>query len=305
MFRKIALSLVLALAWAMTASAQETESQYIGLQGSWWNSDYAGEGFAIEEYGDGYMIAYWYTYGDMGQQMWLIGTGERDGNTVVLEMRQTEGGIMADRSSSETVVEKVWGYVTLTINDCSHIDMAYESLDGQTGGYSISRLLGRPLAAGSCNTILVEPEAPEPPVTDPPEDEDPPAPPAPEVSVTLQKRGPTGQWEDVAIPFWGLAVINKTYAGNPNRIELFRLKIVVEDGEAVIGNVSASEPTGIGNPTVEGILPGMAFPEGSEIVFSLESNLTGGARIYNYYSVFVEGVGEVVNLTVRLSTQTL
>ena len=49
-------SLVLILAGGMTASAQEY--QYIGVQGSWWNSDYAGEGFALEEYGDGFMIVF-------------------------------------------------------------------------------------------------------------------------------------------------------------------------------------------------------------------------------------------------------
>jgi len=309
MFKKIALSLVLMMVGTLSASAQETETEYhyIGVQGSWWNSDYAGEGFAIEEFGDGFMIAYWYTYGDMGQQMWLIGTGERDGNTVVLEMRQTEGGVMADPSNRESVTEFVWGTVTLNITDCGHIDMTYESLDGlQVGGYTISKLDARPLAAGSCNAIQLD--QPAPPETDPPEeDEEPPVvePPAPEVSVTLQKRNATGQWEDVAIPFWGLAVINKSYVGNPHRIELFRLRIVVEDGEAVIGNVSATEPTGIGHPSVEGIWSGMSFPEGSEIVFSLESNMTGGVRIYNHYSVFVEGVGEIVNLTVRLSTQSL
>ena len=306
MFKKIALSLLLMVMGTVSASAQDSEYRYVGVQGSWWNSDYAGEGFAIEEYGDGFMIAYWYTYGDMGQQMWLIGTGERDGNSVVLEMRQTEGGIMADPSSREGVTEHVWGTVTLNITDCGHIDMSYESLDGLVGGYTLSKLDPRPLAAGSCNAIQVE--APQPPVTDPPEEEEEPPvtePPAAEVSVTLQKRSATGQWEDVAIPFWGLAVINKSYVGNPGRIELFRLRVRVLDGEAVIGNVSATEPTGIGHPSVEGILPGMTFPEGSDIVFSLESNLTGGARIYNHYSVFVEGVGEVVNLTVRLSTQSL
>ncbi len=49
----------------------------------------------------------------------------------------------------------------------------------------------------------------------------------------------------------------------------------------------------------------MSFPEGSEVVFDLESNLTGGARVYPYYNVHVEGVGEIINLTVRLSTESL
>lgn len=303
MYKKILLSLVLTFAGVATASAQEFH--YFGIQGSWWHPEYAGEGFSVEEYGDGYMIAYWYTYGEMGEQLWLIGTGERDGNTVTLEMVRTSGGIMADPFNNENVMEEVWGTVTLQINDCGHMDMNYETLTGETGGYSLIRLRSLPLAAGTCGAVEIEPED-DPAEEEPPPEEDPPEQePAPEVTVQLQKRGPTGLWENVEYPFTGLAVINKTYVGNPKRITLFRFRIVVEKGKLVIGSVIASEPTGIAKPSVEGILPGMSFPEGSEVVFDLESSLTGGARVYPYYNVHVEGVGEIINLTVRLSTQTL
>ena len=308
MLKKILLSLVLMLAGGLTASAQEYH--YIGVQGSWWNPEYAGEGFALEEYGDGFMIAYWYTYGSMGEQMWLLGTGQREGNTVVLDTVRTSGGTMGDPTSSERVVEEPWGTVTLEIVDCAHINMIYESLDGQSGGYPMLRLLSKPLAAGSCNAIQLEapeeppPEEEPPPVEEPPPEEEPP-PPAPVVSITLQKRSATGQWQDTDIPFWGLAVINKTYVGNPPRIDLFRFKILVEEGEMIIGNVVASEPTGISQPSVEGIRPGQSYPEGSEVTFRLESNLTGGERVYPYYGVHIVGFGQILDLTVRLSTQTL
>lgn len=306
MFNKIFLALVLTFGGALTASAQEF--QYIGIQGSWWNPEYTGEGFSVEEYGDGYMIAYWYTYGEMGQQMWLIGTGEREGNTVTLEMRRTSGGVMADPSNGDNVMEEVWGTVTLQINDCGHMDMSYETITGETGGYPLSRLLSRPHAAGSCSAIEIPPEEEDPPVEEEPPGEEEPPPeedPTPVVEVTLQKWIATGTWVDVEYPFTGLAVINKDYIGDPGRITLFRFRIVVEEGELIIGAVSASDPSGISQPSVEGILPGMSFPEGSEVMFSLDSNLTGGARVYPHYSVFAEGVGEIVNLTVRLSTQTL
>lgn len=304
MFKKLLLSIILLLAGGITASAQEL--QYIGIQGSWWNSDYAGEGFAVEEFGDGFMIGYWYTYGPAGEQMWLIGTGQREGNTIVLEMRRTSGGVMADPSSPDTVVEEVWGTVTLEVVDCGHLNMSYESLDGQSGGYPLLRLLNKPLAAGSCNAIEIESPEEPPPEESPPEEPSPEEPPsAPEVTVTLQKRSATGVWEDVDIPFWGLAVIDKTYFGSPPRIDLFRFQLVVEKGEMIIGNIVASEPTGVGKPSVEGIRPGQSFPKGSVVSFRLESNLTGGARIYNYYGVHVVNLGQIVDLTVRLSTESL
>lgn len=291
---------MLVLAGVVTASAQEY--QYIGVQGSWWNVNFAGEGFAIEEYGDGFMIAYWYTYDEDGQQMWLLGTGEREGNTVVLDMVRTSGGSMADMGNPENVTEEPWGTVTLEIEDCSHINMSFESLSGLSGAYSLLRLLRAPLAAGSCNAIEVE--APEPPETDPPVEDPPPEPPeAPPVTLRLQKRVGVSDWQDVDIPFTGLAVIHKSYSGNPPRISLFNFRLIAEGGEVTFGNVTASEPTGISEPSVEGISPGMSFPEGSIINFSLESNTTGGVRVYPFYNVWVEGYGEIVNLTVRLSTQ--
>jgi hypothetical protein len=74
--------------------------------------------------------------------------------------------------------------------------------------------------------------------------------------------------------------------------------------DLTIGSVIASEPTGVSQPSIDGIRPGMTFPEGSQIIFSLESNMTGGQRVYPYYAVHAEGLGQIVDLTVRLSTQT-
>lgn len=302
MFKKILFSLVLFLAGGMTASAQEY--QYIGIQGSWWNENYSGEGFALEEYGDGFMVGYWYTYGEMGEQMWLIGTGERDGNTVVLQMIRTHGGILANPNSAQGVTEEIWGTVTLEIADCTHIDMTYERLDGATGGYPITRLLRTPLAAGTCNAIQMGstegPPEEDPPPDDPPPEEEPP--PAPMIDLRLQKRSAVGTWEDVEIPFTGLAVINKTFFGEPDRITLFRFRLIADSGEMVFGNISADEPTGISQPSVENIHSGYSFPQGAEIEFTLDSNLTGGERVYPHYGVYVENYGEVLNLTVRLST---
>ncbi|HKJ17619.1 MAG TPA: hypothetical protein VJ984_09745 [Xanthomonadales bacterium] len=301
MFKKIALSLFLIFAGSLTAAAQEL--QYIGVQGSWWNPDFAGEGFAIEEYGDGYVIAYWYTYDSFGNQMWLIGTGQKQGNVVVLDMYRTEGGIMGDPAGSETLTEALWGNITLEVENCGHITMAYDGVDGVSGGYQLMRLRNNPLAAGSCNAIEI-PEEPAPPETDPPEEEEPPEePPAPTVEITMQKQIAGGQWVDVSVPFWGLAVIHKTVSGSAPRMDLFRLRIEAVDGEVVIESYSATEPTGISHPSIEGLWPGMRIPQGTEAVFTLESNTTGGERVYPYYSLFIQDYGQIVDLTVRLSTQ--
>lgn len=302
MLKKIALSLFLLMAGSLTAFAQEI--QYIGVQGSWWNPDYAGEGFAIEEYGDGFVIAYWYTYDEAGQQMWLIGTGDKQGNTVELDMYRTEGGTLGSEESSENLIEELWGNVTLDVEDCARINMSYESLNGLSGGYQMMRLRSNPLAAGSCNAIEVPGDEPDPP----PEDDPPPVDPPPEEPTaffTIQKQLVTGEWVDVATPFTGLAVIHKTVQANQDRLTLFRLRIVANEGDVVVESFSATESTGISQPTMPGMRAGLTIPEGTDSVFSLESNTTGGVRVFPEFHLHIQGYGEAINLIVRLSTQSL
>ena len=303
MFKKIALTLFLMMAGSVTASAQEL--QYIGVQGSWWNPNFAGEGFAIEEYGDGFVIAYWYTYDLDGKQLWLIGTGEKQGNTVELEMYRTEGGSLADPNNSETVTEELWGRMTLDVEDCGHINMSYQSVEGDlSGGYQILRLRNNPLAAGSCNAIELGEGPDDPP---PPDDETPPPDddPVVTVEVKLEKMLPGNIWVDVNNPFTGLAVIHKSVSGSIPRIILFRLRLTAVDGDVVIESFSAEEPTGVSFPSFEGLYPGMVIEQGSDAVFTLESNTTGGLRVFPKYNLFLRDNGELINLTVRLSTETL
>ena len=73
----------------------------------------------------------------------------------------------------------------------------------------------------------------------------------------------------------------------------------------VIESFLTSESTGVAYPSIEGLYPGMVIPEGTEAVFTLESNTTGGERVYPEYKLFLQDYGEVVNLIVRLSTETL
>ena len=302
MLKKFLLTLFLIMAGSITASAQEL--QFIGVQGSWWNPNFAGEGFAIEEYGDGFVIAYWYTYDENGNQMWLIGTGEKQGNTVELEMYRTENGILGDPSSSETVTEILWGRVTLDVEDCGHINMSYQSETGLSGGYQVLRLRNNPLAAGSCNAIEIEGEPEDP---DPPTGEDPPPEPDPasEIVVSLQKVIAGGTWLDLETPFEGLAVIHTSVSSTVPRIILFRLKLTAEQGDVVIESFSATESTGVSFPSIEGLYPGMVIPEGNDVVFTLESNTTDGERVYPEYNIWLRDYGELVNLTVRLSTESL
>jgi hypothetical protein len=271
--------LVLAFLLCYSAFALAADTTIRGVHGSWWNPAYAGEGFALEQYDDGLMIVYWYTYDEAGNQIWLIGTGYLNGNHIDLEMSRTEGGLMASQQNPGMVSEELWGMVSLDLLGCKEIDMSFEAVDGRTGGYKLGRIVDEGLAGSLCD----EPET---------------------AKLKLQQLSPTGSWKDVALPYKGLIVIDKTYAGNDGSVRPVHLqfRLVSLDGEFTVIKVVASDPTHGTSPAVEGVFEGQVIPNEGVAVIRLVSNLTGKRKVTQNYQVHVRDIGEVLNLDVALTT---
>jgi len=68
--------------------------------GSWYYSEQSGHGFSIEvgESGDGttLVVVYWYTYDSTGNPVFLIGSGNPDGNGVEIELTAQYGMIYGE-----------------------------------------------------------------------------------------------------------------------------------------------------------------------------------------------------------------
>ena len=85
------------------------------ISGSWFLPARDGEGYVIEIIGPSLepeMLAYFYTYDDAGNQMWLIGQGAVNGDTAVLPMQVTSGPVYGDAYDPDDVLREDWGTLT-------------------------------------------------------------------------------------------------------------------------------------------------------------------------------------------------
>jgi len=99
-----------------------------GLNGNWWNGpDRSGEGAQIEVSdgggGDLVFVVTVYSYGPEGGQIFLIGVGTPDGDTVEVEVFITDGGVWGDDFDPDDIVETAWGTGTFTASSCELISM--------------------------------------------------------------------------------------------------------------------------------------------------------------------------------------
>jgi hypothetical protein len=252
-----------------------------GIHGSWWNPQYAGEGFTLEQYEDGLVIGYWYTYDMDGNQVWLIGTGTMDGSHVTLEMTQTGGGQMGSPRNPGDVTEIPWGTVSLDLVDCDTIDMNYSGDDGSAGGYRIERIVKDPLRSTACEVV----------------DED-----VVDLGFKLQQKDAFGNWDDRRIPFAGTHTVSRGFSGDDDRITLYRMRLVSTSGDFTISRVQAWDSTGVTSPSIVGLFANQTLREGTPIEFQMKATKTYGAAASIIYQVQLLQFGDVINLNVNLKT---
>ena len=102
-----------------------------GLSGHWWNGDArSGEGFLFDvsknSMGEQIIIASFYTYDSMGNQIWIIGAGTVSGNEVVVDFEITEGAMWGGDFDPDDVGRLAWGTGIFKFSSCGagHIALA-------------------------------------------------------------------------------------------------------------------------------------------------------------------------------------
>ena len=132
-----------------------------GISGSWFFPETSGSGFLIDvRPSDQFMFVAWFTYDfsdadraedDTGAR-WFTVSGFYEGNTAVLSLFETSGGLF-DSSQSVTSVEV--GTVTFEFSDCGTGEVTYEFTDGSglTGNFPIQRAV--PGTESLCESLQV------------------------------------------------------------------------------------------------------------------------------------------------------
>lgn len=122
-----------------------------GLSGGWFNSATPGQGFMIEVLpDDSEIFLAWFTYAatqsgvkDVGEpdHRWLTAQGAFEGDTATLDVVLTSGGIFDDPAPVTNTAEGSYGSLTLTFEDCTSGQLAYDlTSPGLNGTIPITRI---------------------------------------------------------------------------------------------------------------------------------------------------------------------
>ena len=114
-----------------------------GITGSWFDRARDGEGFNIEIVGstlDPQFLAYFYTYDDSENQMWLTGVAPASGGTAIVPMTVTSGTVFGPGFDPDDVVRDDWGTITFTFSSCNAGTAEYTSTNFGSGTFNIERL---------------------------------------------------------------------------------------------------------------------------------------------------------------------
>ncbi len=114
-----------------------------GHTGNWFDLLRSGEGFLIEIIGDTLapqFLAYFFTYDDSGNQMWLSGVADINGNTAIVPMAVTSGTVFGAGFDPGDVITEEWGTITFTFSSCGAGTAEYVSTSFGCGTCNIERL---------------------------------------------------------------------------------------------------------------------------------------------------------------------
>ena len=95
--------------------------------GAFFNAARDGEGFHFGVEAGSIYVMTWYTYLD-GKQVWMIGTGVRDGNRVVFsDVVITYGADFGSEFDPADVVREPFGEITVDFSDCNNFTATVDS----------------------------------------------------------------------------------------------------------------------------------------------------------------------------------
>jgi hypothetical protein len=113
---------------AGTTCSNQRPQQWIS--GAWYNPEASGEGLAVEVLENGQGQVYWFTYdGDgSGNQAWVLGTGEFDGNTLhVEEVLKPSGGQFGDALDPGQIEANDWGSLSIDFSPDGSSELTWDS----------------------------------------------------------------------------------------------------------------------------------------------------------------------------------
>ncbi len=99
------------------------------VSSAWFDPSHNGEGWFLEELGDGRVNMYWFTYDANGNAAWVTGVGMRDGDWIVFDdVFLVTGPAFGEDFDPDAVTLEPWGTVTFELLECNLARLEYDSV---------------------------------------------------------------------------------------------------------------------------------------------------------------------------------
>lgn len=98
-----------------------------GISGQWNDPDSSGQGWFLQELGDGRVLTAWFSYADNGEQLWLVGDGRLEGNHLIFdELFQPAGTRFGADFDPEAIDYPIRGSLEFEFIDCAQATASYD-----------------------------------------------------------------------------------------------------------------------------------------------------------------------------------
>lgn len=112
----------------ITGCGPETPHVNAGLSGSYFDPARDGEGIVVEWLTSNEVLVIFFTYDLVGDQFWVLGIGEPDGKSVVMDaLYPATATRWGSNFKAEDINVVTWGTFTLNWTDCDSVTFAYDS----------------------------------------------------------------------------------------------------------------------------------------------------------------------------------
>lgn len=128
--KALIITLALSLMATGTVCADQSDYPYVyekDLSGIWYNLDYDGSGLVMQNSGHN-LTAFWYTYDDQGNQLWLVGSINNyqeysDGTKLTFSLYKSTGGRFGVPVADATNELEFYGHMFVLVWSCDDISV--------------------------------------------------------------------------------------------------------------------------------------------------------------------------------------
>ncbi len=120
-------------AYEVKASGRGGEIGRGGISGFYFTPETDGNYIQLQRAFDGNVVVVWNSFDKSGAQAWVYGVGSYQDRVVTADAFQNLGGILQAGAGASTATVTEWGTLKVTVHDCTHITVEYQSSDPSFG----------------------------------------------------------------------------------------------------------------------------------------------------------------------------